>query len=226
MAKLLKIIMEDMSQDVTGAKPSDKDGVTYNEGDGRQDTVVMTGPLSNAFTKALNLYFAKKEIGTDEGEELLASDSASVAAESMAIDAMMKVNLANLIANKENNANDMFVNLVSDKEDIVSAPSAIVMSTNISDALKPEVVDLMEAHFDLYKDVDKEIIVFVGPDMETDSGLGNTYVELDNKTDINMTNAGDTFKRATEAFYTNRGMKVVVGFESLIDWLKTGRKVN
>lgn len=221
MAKLLKIIMEDISEDITGAKPVNKDeGVTYNEGNGRQDTVVMTGPLSGAFTKALNLYFAKKDItNQDEGDILEdQTDSASVAAESVAIDSIIKTNLTNHFARKEFSN---FINLVSDSEEFEENPTAIIMTTDMSSALKPEVVDLMESQNDLYKDSDKEVIAFIGPNIENDSGLGNVFVELDNKTNINMTNAGDTFKRATEALYTTRGIKVVVGFESLVEWLKT-----
>ena len=39
-----------------------ENGFTYDDGKGKKDVVQLTGPLSEAYTRALNLYYAKKPI--------------------------------------------------------------------------------------------------------------------------------------------------------------------
>ncbi len=51
--------------DNTASKPVNTD-VTYNDGKGIKDTVVVDGPLSEVFTKALNVKFKKQPITGEE----------------------------------------------------------------------------------------------------------------------------------------------------------------
>ena len=59
------------------AESQDKDNkpvqtdITYNEGDGIKDTVIIDGPLSQVFTKALNVKLKKQPL-TSEPEEKVA----------------------------------------------------------------------------------------------------------------------------------------------------------
>lgn len=81
-------------------------GFTYNNGDGIKDTVLMTGPLGEIYTKALNVYFEKKDVtepqeGANEGQSQASEidkkiaenqpqgDERNVAVESQVMDAAM-----------------------------------------------------------------------------------------------------------------------------------------
>lgn len=55
--------------DDTGVNRNKQDGFTYDEGKGVKDTVLLTGPLSEVYTQALNVYFAKKPLDTSGVDE-------------------------------------------------------------------------------------------------------------------------------------------------------------
>lgn len=207
MVKLLKVAMASLEES------QDARSVTYDEGNGKKDLVVMTGPLSNVYTQALNVYFAKTDVNETDTE------SASVAVESAAIDTV----ITNALKDKLEQDNLLSkINLVSDKSDIEEVPTAIIFSTNTTDANKPEVVEVAELESARYEDSGKDWIVFVGPDPSNPDKLIQDAVVLpEGENELNAFNVGDQFRRATEEFYSSRGIKVVVGFESLVEWLKT-----
>lgn len=217
MSKLLKIALAELEEvNIT----DDKNSVTYDEGGGKKDLVVMTGPLSNIYTKALNLYFAKKDVNDIPTEDV--AESSSVATESAMIDTVITSALAKHIDNSES----ILVNnkIVADSQDIESTPSTIIFSTDANSAQNPEVISAAEIESAKYEDSDKEWFVFVGPSKDGDinSELITQAVEVDadESNDTNAFNAADQFKRATESFYASRGMTVVFGFEKLIERLK------
>lgn len=218
MSKLLRIALAELEEvNIT----EDKNSVTYDEGGGKKDLVVMTGPLSAIYTKALNLYFAKKDVNDIPTEEV--AESSSVATESAMIETVIKTALTNHIEAQDNPLSE--IELVSDRMDIEETPKTIIFTTDAANAQNPEVINAAEIESARYEESGKDWFIFVGPTNPADatSEITQQMVEAD-PTDGNETNAFNTaeqFKRATESLYTSRGMTVVMGFENLVERLKT-----
>lgn len=230
MARLLKIALDDYTepQNVNGHNLTENDRVTYNEGDGVQDQVVMTGPLSTVYTKALNIYFAKTEIDgsdTDAPAEIVPIESNAVATESAAIDTMIAKNLTDVLDKKEASEFVNSVNVVPDSDDIFVNPNTIVMGTDATSVLKPETVEEVQVLKDRCEAGNKDFILFVGPDAEGNDLMHDVGYQLaESDEESNAFNAGDQFKRATEAIYDRIGVEVVYGFSDLSKRLKKASK--
>lgn len=194
---------------------------TYDEGEGTKDTIVMDGPLSNVYTQALNVYFAKKPIELDE------FDSLSKAFESAAIDAILS---QSLVDDNNEESDETFIinnlNIVPANMDIVQSPKAIIYATAAKKETIDKEIEVIEATHDRVKNAGKEFIVFVGPELGADGQVGQImdWVDFSNISKINALNISDKFSRATESFFETRGINVAVGFEKLVEWLKTQAK--
>lgn len=195
---------------------------TYDEGEGTKDTIVMDGPLSNVYTQALNVYFAKKPIEIED------YDSLSKAFESAAIDAILS---QSLIENKNEEDTDEAIiinnlNIVPANMDIVQSPKAIIYATAAKKETIDKEIEVIEATHDRVKNAGKDFIVFIGPELGSDGQVGEVmdWVDFSNVSKINAFNISDKFSRATESFFETRGIQVAVGFEKLVEWLKTQAK--
>jgi hypothetical protein len=239
MARLLKIALDDFTepQDINNHKLTENDKATYDEGKGVQDQVVMTGPLSTVYTKALNLYFAKTEIDgsdTDAPAEIVpiesngttrTIESNAVATESAAIDTMISKNLADVLDKKDASEFVNSINVVPDSDDIFVNPNTIVMGTDAASVLKPETVEEVQVMKDRCEAGGKDFFVFVGPDSEGNDLMHDIGVQIaTGDSDENAFNAGDQFKRATEAIYDRIGVEVVYGFSDLSKRLRKASK--
>jgi len=194
---------------------------TYDEGQGVKDTIVMDGPLSNIYTQALNVYFAKKPIEDDEFNSL------SKAFESAAIDSILATQLA-AIENKENDdtIDISGLRIVPANMDIVQSPKAVIYSVMGKDSVIDSEIEVIEASHERVKNAGKEFIVFVGPELGADGQVGPImeYIDFSNVSKINAYNISDKFSRATESYFEVRGIPVVIGFENLVQWLKKRSK--
>lgn len=223
MNKLLNIALCDIEQKTGG------DSITYNDGQGVKDTIVMTGPLSSIYTKALNIFFSKKELSIpNDNVEKPNTDSVSVATESAAIQTMMDHQLMSMDTgvdddNDEENTNNNLeifnsVKFVDAGTDLIDPPKAIIYAGAAGKNTSTDELEIIQAEFDRYADSDKDWVLFIGPyGYNNDNQLEMQVAKATNE--VNAFNAGDSFKRATEEFYAARGIPVVVGVENLAEWL-------
>lgn len=213
MNKLLSIALCDMEQG--------NNAVTYNDGQGVKDTIVMTGPLSSIYTKALNLYFTKKELTVDN----TADDSVSVATESAAIQSVVENGLLLSEANTKELETFNSPTFIDSANELMDPPNAIIYASSVGTKVTNDELEVIQSDFTRYENTDKDWILYIDGTLADDYGqVGNYKVGENDPLDVNAFNAGDTFKRATESFYTARGIPVVVGFESLFEWLKNRSK--
>lgn len=228
MNKLLNIALCDMeagtkmNQDPQSQSTQNATGdkITYNDGQGVKDTIVMTGPLSNIYTKALNIFFSKKELSLVNDNP----DSVSVATESAAIQSVIDSGILLSQDPKENNL-EVFnsINLISASNELKDSPKAVIHAIAGGKNTTVDELEVIQAEFDRFADTDKDWVLFVGPS-ETNDGNVDLQISKNEPNDTNAFNAGDSFKRATEEFYAARGIPVVVGFEKLSEWLKNRSK--
>lgn len=186
-------------------------GVTYNEGNGVSDTILMTGPLSEVYTRALGVYFKKEPLDT-------------VILESQAIDstvaaAVMDSSVGNGLKEVANaiklQSTDTFMGS--------GGVSATVFAVDQTMMNRPEVIDAVTKLSDKAKREGIEYVMAVNiaplkenSDIYMDSN--STYYGIhDHK--INSENAGKAFTRATECYCAKEGMNVVFGFEAFAMWL-------
>ncbi len=226
MIKLLKIGLEECTDcnKVNTNNESTGSSVTYDEGDGKKDLVVMTGPLSHIYTQALNLYFAKKDVNEPDVVKDNKEQSASIANESIQIDSVIQTGLMKHLEAQQTNPL-IYYEIKPEREDIDRDPSVVVFSTSIAEANKPEVVDLADSFKSIFDESEKEFLMFVGP--STDGELKQQFVELtDQAESTDPYNLSETFKSSLESLYSSRGIKVVVGFENLVNVLLERSKSN
>lgn len=201
--------------------PADGSSFTYNEGDGVKDTIVMDGPLSEVYTKALNVFFAKKPINNET------HDSLSAAFESAAIDAAIEdsINVAYKLDEEALPTISGF-KVVSANSDIEETPTAIIYTTSANRDNIDKELQVIETNQDRCKRSGKDFIVFVGPEFGINGKViqKTDWIDSDQFSKINAFNIGQPFKMATEEFFTARDIPVAVGFENLLEWLKTRSK--
>lgn len=92
--------LQSLPMQATNAKNNSSAKFTYDEGEGQKELIVLTGPLSQAYTDALNIYFEKKPI-TGEFDEVV-NDAELTGQEKTAL---AQSNIASGVAN-ETQAND------------------------------------------------------------------------------------------------------------------------
>lgn len=234
MTKLLKELMLELSLesevtnvDTTGTTPveSQSNAVTYDEGKGRKDVIVMDGPLSEIYTRGLNLYFAKGN--PEDGPEIAEPDSVSVNQQAVATESAQIQQTMTNAAMTHLAAGSIEFEIVADTADLDETPTASVMLVEEGDVMKPETIVRAEEVLERSNSSDKDYVFAVIPPAgnyafnTTPSPYGDdVYIDLDpnvNKSDV------DTFKAATESFYATRGIKVVFGAEGIANWI--GKRV-
>lgn len=183
--------------------------VTYNEGNGVPDTIVMTGPLSEVYTKALGVYFKKEPLDTVSVESQ-AMDSALI---SSVVDSKVEAGLKEVASavglKTPGNYND----------EVVSATVLAVDQTMMN---RPEVIDSLEKIRDKASRDGTDYVMVVNIEPlekinEVFMGSNKTVVGL-NSGEINSETVGKSFSRATECYCAQQGMNVVFGFEGFALW--------
>lgn len=219
-------------------------GVTYADGQGVQDTVVVHGPLSEAFTKALNLKLKKKPLQPKEekptpantqeeaidqnaGEKnpLLRQNSPEqigIATESAQID---EANLQYMI--REFDSHSAEINFVANKFDFLTAdqlPKNVKCQATLismTDFMTPsKVCELME---NASNSRSQKVLVVVSDALGTSANV-TTQERL---VDIHYTGGeyanfrhNPEFNAAVENHAALFGMKVVVGIEGFFAYLE------
>lgn len=200
-----------MSNDtVLSDKSGEGNAVTYNEGNGTPDTILMTGPMGEMYTRALSIYYNKKPL-----------DNVSV--ESQAMDAqLLQASIASSV--------ELGLKDIADAVQLktpgnfegggVSATAFVVDQTMMN---RPEIVDAVERmKLRAEKEgIDYVMVVNVEPLKEASSvymDSNSVYYDL-NSQGINRSNAGKAFTRATECYCEQQGIPVVFGLEAFGVWM-------
>lgn len=221
MSKLLKIGL--CSDDVyTPLQTSEvkNEGFTYNDGQGVQQTIVMDGPLSQIYSKALNIYLAKKPIEPE------VHDSLSAAFESAAIDTLLSESLNDEQQDNEVDAKLNGYKIVSANSDVVNSPDAIVYSVDANNSNIEKELSTIETNSERYSNIGTDFIVFIAPEFGVNGKMveKSLWVDFSDIKKLTAKTISNTFKTSTEQFFESRGIKAVVGFENLLEWLKTRSK--
>lgn len=184
--------------------------VTYNEGNGVPDTIVMTGPLSEIYTRALGVYFAKKPLdGSVLASESQALDTVRNAALSQSADVGLR-EIANAVT-------------LQTPSEVVSNVDATVYAVDASQIDRPEVIDAMDrlrtrAHA---SGMEYVMAVVVEPMKEVRScfmgaNAGFEVAPIENPTHNGNDNG---FTRATESYCASLGFPMVYSMEGLANWI-------
>lgn len=217
-----------------GEQPSD--GFTYDEGKGRKDIVQLTGPLSEVYTRALNIYYAKKPafdadsvpegMSQTETEELLNASmipKLQQASESVQLqDSQMQAVLTDVLSTKlDDKAKDKFdfVNdsILSDLKETDPKVTAYFMP--FKSAMHPEVIDLVTTKA---SDRNKEIVMVITDETKALSkgqGVRRHWIDLNENSTVNPTFTSNDKSMALESVYINNGVKVVNGFSGFVQYL-------
>lgn len=225
----------------------DKDSgdFTYDEGKGKKDIVQLTGPLSEVYTRALNIYYAKKPafdtdsipdgLSQSETEDLMnsamiAQDPDKLAEGKMATESaqLEDTNMRAIIAAvqdyqlvDEAQSKFAFVNdsLITDIKD--AQTDIVAQFTPFENALKPEVVDAV--HSSAEDKGENVVMVITDNDHFFTHGLSanKKFINLNENSNHNPVFGPKDFDAAIESLYTSKGIKVVNGFEGLVTHLNT-----
>lgn len=195
----------------TGVDGESSNAVTYNEGNGVSDTILMTGPLSEVYTRALGVYFKKEPLDT-------------VIMESQAIDnSVATAVLDSGVGNGLKEVADAIKLQSSDTFMGDSGVSATVFAVDQTMMNRPEVIEAVNKLSEKAKreGIDYVMAVNVSPLKENSDVFMDSnscyYGIHDNK--VNSENVGKAFTRATECYCESKGMNVVFGFEAFAMWL-------
>lgn len=205
---------------------------TYDEGKGEKELIQITGPLSEVFTKALNVYYAKEPVLTEKNipDDISQSDTALLA-ESSKIDKHSSESLVNT----ETNLNAILDYIVAQDPGVaigdnydfttdsvmkdIDDPDMIVKSMEIEEALEPETVSKLEDAADVGK---SEMVLVISNKPYYSSATANDvkleYVNIAQQyASPYITSEAEV---ALEKLYTHPKIKVVLGVPELFSYLK------
>lgn len=208
------------------------DEFTYDEGKGEKELIQITGPLSEVFTKALNVYYAKEPILTEKNipENVSQSDTALLA-ESSKIDQHSNESMINTETNL-NAILDYIVaqdpgSTIGDNYDFTTDsnmkdmddPDMIVKSMEIEEALEPETVSKVEDAANAGK---SEMVLVISNKPYYSSATANDvkleYVNIAQQyASPYITSEAEV---ALEKLYTHPKIKTVLGVPELFSYLK------
>lgn len=192
--------------------------VTYAEGDndGKQDLIVMSGPLSEVYTKALGVYFAKKDIIEEQdGGEV-------IAVETQANDAIMASKLATVVKDIESNTgvqntfNQLAnkINLVSQYDDFDETPDVQVIVVDQTQLSDPEVIESVNAASKQANANDREVVLFAATGDGAEVFTPNDEGGLVSNTEVQEE------RLATESLYQGNKFTLVYGMEGFANWMR------
>ena len=222
---------------------NDKDlSFTYDEGKGSKEMVQLTGPLSEVYTRALNIYYAKKpvldtdsipeDISQAENEEIMASafisptelkEQMTVSKESVQLDdTSIAAVITEISQNKLSNAaqdkfvfvNDSIMTDIQNKE-----AGTVVFLSSKKEATKPEVIDTVQS---AACKKNKNVILVVEAETKFFSGgmgMRRKWLDLSENSNYNPNFSEEEFKYAAEKLYAENGINVIFGFEGFVNYL-------
>ena len=207
---------------------------TYSDGTGTKDLIVMTGPLSEIYTKALGVYFAKKPIEGDgddiDGETIDATPST----ESQANDAIMAAAVSEVATHQASIAPvGSRVRLVSQYTDFDEEPNVNVMVVPAEGATSPQVVTAINHATNQARDNSRDMVVMVTtvapndyltPTFDDGLNMFNITGDFENDTDSAIDEKDENMLGATVASVERMTIKynrktVVAGVEGFAAWL-------
>lgn len=226
-------------------KSSDGASFTYDEGKGRKEIVQLSGPLSEIYTRALNIYYAKKPAFDEEQipEDISQADTdalmsaamltptrteSQASAESIQLDdEKLRAVLTAIQKDKldqEHEDKFEFVNdcIAADIE--ATEPDVIAFMSPYDSALKPEVIDTVQT---AARNKNKDVVMVITDNTHFfTKGMGarNNWIDLSDDAQYNPVYGDKTFDAAVESIYISNGIKVVNCFNGLICYLNK-RKV-
>lgn len=172
-----------------------------NPEEGSEKTIKMTGPLSEVYTKALQVVYAKTD-----------AESGLVAIESQANDVLMKIAMAKALAIRETNK----VNL-DNKTNIYNPKNNILV--NVLNSENVDNTQLLEATNQLVtnkvNDPQSRNILVVDGGLDSATGQFNTFLEKD----VTSTVLTSSLKEATESVCNKLGIELYYNFETLVEHL-------
>ena len=206
-----------------------KDGFTYDDSKGVKDSVILTGPLSEVYTKALNITLRKTplikpeedtpdlstnvRVKNDTGENLIiGTEALKEEDDTLIVLNLLKDKLSESDAD-EVDKNYEFTTLASDPSNVVA--NIAVMTA--SDAIRPEFVDKIQSYKETNADHDTILVVTV----PTNSGSEGTKVyhkliNLNPRANV-LGDEAPQLEKAVESLYERNGIKVFYGAEGLIE---------
>jgi hypothetical protein len=206
-----------------------KDGFTYDDSKGIKDSVILTGPLSEVYTKALNITLRKTplikpeedtpdlttnvRVKDDTGENpIIGTEALKEEDDTLVVLNLLKDKLSKEEAT-EVDENYEFTTLASDPSNVVA--NIAVMTA--SDAIRPEIVDKIQSYKETNANHDTILVVSV----PTNSGSEGTKVyqkliNLNPSANV-LGNDAPQLEKAFESLYERNGIKVFYGAEGLIE---------
>lgn len=208
-----------------------KDGFTYDDSKGVKDSVILTGPLSEIYTKALNITLRKTPLVKseeespnlssldDEVEQNIRSDKSIAATESMKEedDILVALNgLKNNLSSGEINDIDQNYTFSTIDENPKNVVANIAVMTP-DDASSPEVVDKLQTYKETNSNQDTILVVTVPTNNGSEgTKIYNKLINLNPKANI-LGEDSSAYEQAFENLYEKRGIKVYYGPEGFID---------
>ena len=191
-------------------------GVTYDEGEGVKQTVLMSGPMSEAYTRALHLCFTK----TSVQDPTDTTNGIQPAVESQQEDNSI---ISNIVAEVNNKVDDETLTRVGDTFDFADVSDDLdddnvttrVYTAVGGQATQPEFVDAVQnmAH-------NKRVIVAVVAAPHGESAgvyLRKQFIELNDGAASQLTVGEEQeLRAAAEALYTPFGVTMVFGASGLV----------
>lgn len=208
----------------TNAKQGD--AFTYDDNKGVKDSVILTGPLSEVYTKALNISLKKQSLTKPEetgvefeedGVDFSRVSAGTLSNEDMKEDdtlLILKSINDQLTREESKNADDNyeFTTLSNDPANVVA--NIAVMTVN--DAVDPVTVDSLHDYQDTHSGQDTILVVTV----PTNTGSEGTRVQhklINLNTNAHVLGEDcEAAQTALENLYEKRGIRVFYGVEGLV----------
>lgn len=220
---------------------------SYNKGENTKEIVQLTGPLSEIYTRALNIYYRKRpafdehtvpeDITQDEREQLLLSSlltperdengkviTSQASAESAVQDNEFIQAIVQDVTDEvlpEDIADSyIFVNDTTEFQDPSEIDATVHIHT-VTDALKPEVIDVVNTDAEKNKNVvlvvtDTGVFDITAP---IDTGTKLKIVDTEEKETYNPSIDTPDLEGALESLYTKNGITYVKEFSGFIKYL-------
>ena len=224
---------------------------SYNKGENTKEIVQLTGPLSEIYTRALNIYYRKKpafdehtvpeDITQDEREQLLLSSlltpertvqdekvvKADSSNESAAQDDAIYQAVVDDVVHNEIYTPDNYVFVNDNVESPEQAEAdALVHIHTVTDALKPEVIDVVNTDAEKNKNV---VLVVTNTDIfdapaDPNSGTKLQFIDTEENETYHPSLDTPDLEGALESLYAKNGIKYVKEFSGFIKYLNNNSK--
>lgn len=218
------------------AESDSQQGFTYDEGGGIKDTVLMTGPLSEIYTKALNVYFQKRDLtqpeaAADDGDKAAQKvddklnakegQSEEVAMESQNLDEAMLTEILNEL-DQENVDRSMGLGLKFTAGKSPEAAATEISTTayimEMQQAMRPEVVEQIQTA-KANSEYHTVLVVYTRPLGHTIGMIPDVKTLTINQGNrkVSSSDSVNQFMIAHEELYTKHGIPVFHGIGAFLE---------